>query len=292
MIDIAKYLEELPFEGYFNYDSKIREFQEKENYKFEGMAFQFLTKNDMEEGYDYGISSYFKPYYEFADSVYPNLSDICCEALQYWQIRSEESNNPYLIARYSDLVWNFSKLHRGCIANPFVYAIKAIDNYLLFSNESINRRTDLDTKHAIIRALILAKSLNQREKLNTIFRKMIDIDNAMEDKFIGLWGFSYDKLIGNNLEITSELEGEIITSILERVDRLIYDELENKTDNFHAIEYGISKLTKYYCKMGQTNEVLRLLTLIEDVINKSEQSHLKEFRYNKLLDLYHAVQIH
>lgn len=265
MNKIAKYLENLQFEGYRNYESEIRHFQGDENYKFESMAFQFITKIDVEDSYDYGIGSYFKPYYMFADSVYPSLSDINCETLQYWQKRSMESNNPYLVSRYSDLVWNFSKLHKDCIDNPFIYAIKASDNYLLFSNKGINIGTDFDNKYAIIRSLNLAKTLNQREKFPQIFRKMIDTEKNMEDKSIGLWGFSYDELIDSNIDISAKFEEEIITSMLQRVDRLIQNSLENKEDNFHAIEYGISKLTKYYFKSNQTAEVRRLLNLIEDV---------------------------
>lgn len=292
MNQIAKFLEEVQFEGYHNYESEIRKFQDAENYHYETMAFQFAIKQDVENGYDYGIGSYFKPFYEFADTIYPSLTDITCETLKYWQKRSEESRSQYLIARYSDLVWNFSKLHRDCIKNPFTYAIKAIDNYLLFQSESINDRTDLDIKHSIIRALNLAKTLNQREKLEQIARKMIEIENVMEDKLIGLWGFSYDEIIEGGLDISLEFEEEIIESMLQRVNRLIQEEIENKTDNFHAIEYGISKLTKYYFKKDQITDVRKLLTKIEGVINNSKQSQLKEFRYNKLLDLYHAVQIH
>ncbi|WP_286927253.1 MULTISPECIES: hypothetical protein [Lysinibacillus] len=112
---------------------------------------------------------------------------------------------------------------------------------------------------------------------------MIEIENVMEDKLIGLWGFSYDEIIEGGLDISLEFEEEIIESMLQRVNRLIQEELENKTDNFHAIEYGISKLKKYYFKKDQTTDVRKLLTKIEEVINNSKQSQLKEFRYNKLL---------
>ncbi|WP_286927255.1 MULTISPECIES: hypothetical protein [Lysinibacillus] len=58
MNQIAKFLEELQFEGYHNYESEIRKFQDAENYHYETMAFQFAIKQDVEDGYDYGIGSY------------------------------------------------------------------------------------------------------------------------------------------------------------------------------------------------------------------------------------------
>lgn len=294
MNNIASYLENLEFEGYYNYESQIRSFNDNDNdqYHFELMAFQFVTKNSMDDGYDYGIQSYFKPFYEFSDNIYPSLTKISCEALKYWQKRCDESKKPYLIARYADLVWNFSKLHNGCVSEPINYALKAIDNYMQFSNENINRSTELDIKNAIIRALNLAKTLNQKDKLNAVFRKMIEIEKSMEDEYIGLWGFCFDELIEKGASISNEIENEIIESIQLRVNRLVEAEKEGNVDNFHAIEYGVSKLTKYYFKKGYSDKVTNYLNLIEDVIDTSTYAQLKEFRYNKLLELHHAVQSH
>lgn len=67
---------------------------------------------------------------------------------------------------------------------------------------------------------------------------------------------------------------------------------DKETNKYNAIEYAVSKLTKYYQKKGMSNEMQLLLNLIEKVVDETEEPHVKEFRYNKLFELYNAVQVH
>lgn len=286
---LIKNLESIEFEGYYSYESFIKSQENSEENNYEQLAFQFVTNSD---SYDYGIESYFKPYYQFGDEIYPSVEAITPEALIYWGKRSNESKNPYLIARYSDLVWNFNKLYPGTIEKPFIYAIRAIENYIQFSlSDSTKKRSQFDIKHGIIRALKLAETLNQKDKFEDIYKKMIEIENLIEDESIGLWGFCFDEMLEKSTGVPIKIENEIISKIEQRIERLL-NLNDKETNKYNAIEYAVSKLTKYFHKKGIVDKVHPLLDIIEKVIDETEEPHIKEFRYNKLLELYDAVQLH
>lgn len=88
-------------------------------------------------------------------------------------------------------------------------------------------------------------------------------------------------------------ESQIIELIKERYERLCIKLVNGVDDNFHAVMYAAEKLSKYYFKFSNTNEILEVLKELENVIDNTIETRLnvKDYRYKQLYDLYQEVQI-
>lgn len=290
MSGLIDFLEESKGKEIYKIRSAIKKYEESPEYIFESIAVEFVTKGS----YDYGIDSYFKPFYLSGEIIVPKLEDVSLEAIQYWIRRAESTENVVLKARYADLVWNFNQLYQSELEKPYRFAILAIDSYLeIVVNRIIDKQ--LIMNEYLLRALELAKKLNLKDKTSDIQAIMILVENQIdEDELIGLWGFSFDELILKKSTITEVQENEIIQLIHKRLERLIgkseSEDLEE--DYWNAIEYGIRKLAKYYFLKSNTETVLELLTALESVIeNSNSQFLVKDYRYKRLYDLHQEVQV-
>ncbi|WP_240792539.1 DUF4209 domain-containing protein [Bacillus thuringiensis] len=267
----------------------IKAHQDEPNYEYEKMALSFMTEGD----YAYDVDSYFTPVY-YKQIIYPEKSAITLEALSYWQQRATETSNSILKARYGDLVWNFSRKMNIKVNNSFQCAKFAIQGYISIVEEKlINDPFELKTN--IIRALQLAKSLNQTEDISKVQQIMLSLENCIsQDTEIGLWGFCFDALIleDNSISITEEQCSGIIMGIQERFERLLKRMNEKNEELWYAVEYAAKKLVTYH-RQNDKEKVTAILKEIEESIDRSNcNSNLKEYRYQQLYDWYEFAQIH
>ncbi|PGZ76948.1 hypothetical protein COE55_18490 [Priestia megaterium] len=265
----------------------IKSYPDEVNYEYEKMAFSFTTDGD----YAYEVDSYFKPSFHFV-TKYPTLESITLEALTYWKKRATETSNDILRARYGDLVWNFHKSLKIQVNEAFNCAKLSIQSYLtIVKNRLINDPFILN--EMVIRAYYLAKSLNQKEDIEEVQVAMIDLEKSVpEDSHISLWGFSYDNLILEKSEINEEQKTEIIDAINSRFVALL-QRANSGENNWHALEFAVSKLITYYFKEGDKDKIQPILIKLEDSVDQSKfNSHLKGYRYQQIYKLYESVQIH
>ena len=89
MSELVGFLEDSKGKEIYKLRSAIKKYEESPEYIFESMAIEFATKGS----YDYGISSYFKPFYVFGEIIVPKLEDVSLEAIQYWIRRAESTEN-------------------------------------------------------------------------------------------------------------------------------------------------------------------------------------------------------
>ena len=290
MGELVDHLEEFGYLPLYNYLSGIKAHMDDSDYKFEELALMFVTKGDN----DYEINSYFKPAYVFENQIIPSVEAITSDALKYWARRSQETRNILLKSRYADLVWNFYKLHDSCIENPYQYAVLAVESYIEVAKIEETIDIELEIKSSVLRALELVKNLKMKNKLGEVYKAMIFAEKKVDkDHFIGLWSYCYDELIATKSSITKDQEQEIIQSMHSRLERLIDKSRENGEDNWHAIEYAVTKLVKYYFKIKDTSNMENLLESLELIIDNSQASvaNVKDYRYKLLFDLYNEVQI-
>ncbi|PGB24786.1 hypothetical protein COM06_20015 [Bacillus toyonensis] len=283
-LETVKHIEQM--EGFLEI---IKRYHDEPNYEYEKMALSLMTGGD----YAYDVDSYFTPVY-YKQKIYPEKSMISIETLSYWQQRALETSNGILMARYGDLVWNFSKKMDIRVDNVFRYAKIAIQGYISIVEDNLIS-DPFELKTNILRALQLAKLLNQKEDINKVQQTMLNLEKRIsEDAEIGLWGFCFDTLIleDNGSCITIEQYSEIITEINGKFERLLKRMNESGEQLWYAVEYAVKKLLTYY-RQNEKEKVTYILKEVEDSIDRSNcNSHLKEFRYQQLYEWYEFAQIH
>ncbi|WP_147804742.1 DUF4209 domain-containing protein [Alkalicoccus halolimnae] len=266
MDDLNKVITEL--EKMSNIDSMIEikrklvkvQVNENDNTKFnyEKLAFSFL--DEQENGFNLGC--YFGV--GIISKETSELDKINENAIDYWQRRVEESTNCILIARYSDLIWEISKIFKGY--DGYTYGLKAIDAYLeIVKNLSFNNKSELIKVSK--RSLNLALSLRDSNRIHLAKKIMIELeDNIAVDKLPGTWGFSFDNLINNKkLKLSQEEVDTIIYSLEKRLERLMTEE-----NVIHAIKSVIIRIISYYGSKREIEKVHEFLEKLEETCQMHE----------------------
>ena len=231
-------------------------------FSWEKMAFEFRA-NRSDDANEWG--TYYSPmvsgttndgeYFE-----YPSIKEMTPDTFAYWSNRTSLASHPVLKARYADLVWEFSKLVTEARSDVRMAHI-AIDSRLEIAQSDLHsHRTDV-IDH-LKRALLLSISLNDSARICNTRDAIIAFEERIaEDEKAGLWGFSYDLLVGNRkVSLSKDLEDKIIRDLEGRLNRLTRynDELSLTSHRWKAVR-AVSRLTCYYKKRGKADEVKRVI---------------------------------
>ena len=227
-------------------------------FSWEKMAFDF-RENRSDDANEWG--TYYGPmqsgttddgeYFE-----YPSIGEITPDTFVYWSNRASSASHPVLRARYADLAWELSNLVTEAKSDVRMAQI-AIDSRLEIAQRDLHsHRTDV--KDHLKRALLLSISLNDSARIcNTRDAIIAFEDKIAEDEKAGLWGFSYDLLVGNRkVSLSKDLEENIIRDLEDRLYRLTQPaEQMSLTSHRWKAQAAVSRLTSYYHKQGQVEEV-------------------------------------
>ncbi len=236
------------------------------------LAFQFVPNYKNQET---GWKTYFGPKIVWRNDnnefiEFPSIQQVNQDMLLYWRNRVKNFNNPILIYRYANLVFDFEPV----ILN------KNIDYEL--AQEIIDRGVDvclnnlsdgLGCKFKLERCLKLALQINDNERLNKL-KKVIfetEIKYAQDDK-PGLWGYSFQWLVldhGKNINLNEEEKSNIITNIENRLLRL--SSVDNP-DPWH-IECAVKLLASYYSINKDEENLKRVLLNLENAFRHNEYSN-------------------
>jgi hypothetical protein len=168
-----------------------------------------------------------------------------------------ECKHPILRARYSDLVWDFSRI----VANqkPDVsFAKIAIDAYI--EAAQLSYKLVVQPIHYIERALELALSIGDEERIRRVVDAMFDLhDRVAQPELAGSWPFLFDNLLDNKkIELTGAQRERIIRS-LEEILRRSVDRSAPKEFNPWGAQGAAERLAGIYRKSGAKEEVQRVI---------------------------------
>ena len=187
----------------------------------------------------------------------PDIKDGDAATFEYWKKRSLECKHPILRARYSDLVWDFSRI----VANqkPDVsFAKIAIDAYI--EAAELSYKLVVQPIHYIERALELALSIGDEERIRRVVDAMFDLhDRVAQPELAGSWPFLFDNLLDNKkIELTGAQRERIIRS-LEEILRRSVDRSAPKEFNPWGAQGAAERLAGIYRKSGAKEEVQRVI---------------------------------
>ncbi|WP_442591928.1 DUF4209 domain-containing protein [Pedobacter sp. AW31-3R] len=199
----------------------------------------------------------------------PSIRLVNTEILNYWYTRAKIAKHPILIARYSGLVWDFTKYVTQNqpapeIARVYINAIitVALENYYI--NE-INVFSKLKS------ALSIAILLSDKELISNCKNTIITFENTIsKDLLPGIWGHAFDLLMFNKKAQLSEDEEKLIIDELEaKLERLLSNDVHELKNTIWPAQNSATRLADYYRKRSQKEDVFRVICKFADA---SEQS--------------------
>lgn len=267
--DILKEFDDINKRGFDEYDvsSALRTLipEDKslieEGLNAELMAFDFAENyKDQKTGW----GTYFGPMIVWNNgdgtaTESPSIELINTDIIDYWEKRANESINPILKSRYCGLVWDFK--HRITGNNPTHEICRLYIKALVDTANGDFHKYEVKTFSKLERALSLAISLNDNELIEKAKNAVMSFEqrHSKDDK-PGLWGYSFDLLVGKNkIKLSKTEEKKIIDDLEKRLNRLtIADTEKQKTDPW-AAEAAAERLAIYYRKLEKYEDVKRVI---------------------------------
>lgn len=198
----------------------------------------------------------------------PSIKLITPEMIEYWWKRAKESSNPVLTARYCGLVWDFKNKITG--ENPTHEVCRLYISSLIEIANGDFHKYEVNTYTKLKRALSLAIGLNDDTLISRCKYAIINFEDrhSIDDK-PGLWGYSFDLLIGNKrIRLTDEEERKIISDLEEKLARLtVKDTATQKIDPW-AAEAAAERLGIYYRRKQKDEDIKRVILEVGKAYDK------------------------
>jgi Domain of unknown function (DUF4209) len=182
----------------------------------------------------------------------PSIQLVDEEVITYWTHRFQSTANPIMQARYAGLVWDLSA--KTIKKRPHYSVALIYCQALLKIAQEKTHKYDVDIIQKLERALSIATSLNNQELITRAKETILGYERLVtEDSKPGLWGFSFDLLIGNKKNsLSDEEEREIIETLEARLVRL-------KDSDPWICEKAAERLARYYRSKGLEEECSRVI---------------------------------
>lgn len=267
---LINFLEQLTHLKPFSY---FEEYRDDPNYEYEIYALNHSTQINGEV------------------RILPNTPNDLIKWIMYIEQRALTSQNVILRAKYNDLIWIYKKLfdHSNLkLGNVNNKCALAIEYYIiLIERDILSRKNDEELlqhlKNYLFRAWHLSKEIKSPLQ-SKLVQLMLEVENSIEnDSRIGLWGFSFKKLIKDS---TISLDDDQVNRIINRI-KLRVDHLDGK--EYHPLEYAIKLLLEYY-KDNCTEQEKYLSLLIKNAHIKSERPFENQNRFKEIIKLCKKYQ--
>jgi Domain of unknown function (DUF4209) len=232
------------------------EVPERRLLRAECIAFSFTEGNRRKKAHP----TYFRPQFTRTDSTgiehdFPPLSTVDATTLEYWGRRARATQNPFLQARYSDLVWDLSR--PATEQKPDVaFARLAIDASLAAVQGQY-------FKHVIWaicrlnRALDLSISLRDSSRTHSAVAAMIAFeDHLSRDRATGRpWGLTFDAVVIAKAPVDDAIRAKLLADMEEHLERMACAEQPDPP----SMEPVLDRLLTYYRRLGGIDDQRRVI---------------------------------
>lgn len=241
-------------------NSVASEEQERDTYAFEQLAFRLQLQHGENPwgNYHYGPQFTFRT--ANGTPVYsPAFAEVTKEAVEYWNDRISECNNPLLKLRYATLVWDFQpsichKQNNGNLYNIIVDAALDVCNGDYF-------------KHPVLTVNMLewlfAFTRNREDSFAKVktayanFEKRHSVDGA-----IRYWASRFQIMLDNKKCFSEEEKEKLVAEHEARLSRLA-NPGEDLPLNPWTVKAQACLLADYYTSKTEKEEVKRVLAVME-----------------------------
>lgn len=215
----------------------------------------------------------------------PAQTEITAEAIQYWQNRSNETNNPLMKMHYLGLVWDFQQSvtgqkNTGELYNTYVESILAVCNGDYCSHPTgtvtmLERLFELASSNA--HYLPLAKQAYRD------FEKRHATDDAP-----GLWGSQFTIMLQHKKNYSDDERKALVDEHEQRLIRLSAQGIEGKINPWFAKDEA-ELLAEYYKVQQSKEDIKRVFNIVEAAFERAK-GDMSKFQYaanvEQLVTLY------
>jgi hypothetical protein len=206
-------------------------------------------------GFSFRLSKQGEGSQDGSPTYVPDITEANAETIEYWNTRSTQAKHSILAARYSNLVWDFTKLVNK--SPPIEAARRAIDSYVAASR--LVYKISVQPIHYLQRALELSLSISDKPRISEVVTAMFDLHDrvAVAGKG-GTWPFLFDQLYNNKkVALTSEQDRRIITKLEETL--MSATTFGGKDFDPFSAQAAASRLSIHYSRVGAPSEVERVI---------------------------------
>lgn len=225
-------------------------------WKYEVLAFNFAERFQDEDN-DIYYTSRHRIATEDGETVeWPSTALVDRRTLDYWAQRATQTSNPVMRARYAGLVWELYRTVTGDKPDHAMAVTSCEAACEVAETDAYKHPLDAIKKGK--RALMLGLALNDPRLTTRAKSAIIDLERRVaEDDKPGLWGFSFDLLLGEKKVGLSEKEEERLIEDLEgRLLRL-------KDGDPWACEGAALRLAKYYRAHGDLERCYKSIRTLD-----------------------------
>ncbi len=249
----------------------------------ERIAFDFVP--DYKSQLDWG--TYYGPKFILPDQhdkgkvrIYPHISQINEQIIEYWEKRAKRTLNPIFKSRYADLVVDFKPKILNQRADQKYYDIVIEANITICKNRLSD---DLSCQTRLRRALNL--ELETKKKVSEeLIDVIITLDARGEFDKPGTWGFAFDWLVlskNKKIKIDEIIKKRLLDEILAKFNKA--------TSEPNILEYTCSLLAEYYAKQNDEENLLKILLTFEERYKKSFENQdalSRSHAYHRVLEVF------
>lgn len=186
----------------------------------------------------------------------PSLSMLTEEIFDYWEYRSEQTDNTLMKSRYAGLVWDLKNAALGKRPNHNM-ALRHVNALLKVCQKDLYKYpTEAITK--ITRAYSVACSLNNPVLVVNCINSAMKLEKRIaDDNHAGLFGFCFDLFIlGKDQNITKQQQDKLIDCQESRLLRVAQNESP------WVCESAGIPLATYYRSLNRQEDVKRVVTIV------------------------------
>lgn len=241
-------------------NSVASEEQERDTYAFEQLAFRLQPQHGENPwgNYHYGPQFTFRAA-NGAPVYSPAFTEVTKEAVEYWNDRISECNNPLLKLRYATLVWDFQpsichKQNNGNLYNIIVDAALDVCNGDYF-------------KHPVLTVNMLewlfAFTRNREDSFAKVKTAYADFEKRHSvDGAIRYWASRFQIMLDNKKCFSEEEKEKLVAEHEARLSRLA-NPGEDLPLNPWTVKAQACLLADYYTSKTEKEEVKRVLAIME-----------------------------
>lgn len=241
-------------------NSVASEEQKRDTYAFEQLAFRLQPQHGENPwgNYHYGPQFTFRAA-NGAPVYSPAFAEVTKEAVEYWNDRISECNNPLLKLRYATLVWDFQpsichKQNNGNLYNIIVDAALDVCNGDYF-------------KHPVLTVIMLewlfAFTRNREDSFAKVKTAYADFEKRHSvDDAIRYWASRFQIMLDNKKCFSEEEKEKLVAEHEARLSRLA-NPGEDLPLNPWTVKAQACLLADYYTSKTEKEKVKRVLAVME-----------------------------
>jgi lysyl-tRNA synthetase class 1 len=191
---------------------------------------------------------------------HPNLAELGGEAISQWSERLQLVANPFLKARYADLLWDLAHIVQPSSKRDFKSGRAAVDAYTEQAS-ALEQVSDIEAAMALERAFRVATELNDVARTDLVAGRLLLLGSRAPLGSIGVWSMPTRCLLDNR-----KVAGCRRDQLMAELERRLGEAAQ--AVNGYACEVAAGSLCKSYRHESDRAKRVRVLRTLADTYER------------------------